>query len=400
MAVSIAKTENFTTGQISFSQIQAIYGGSATDVKASSYLRNVQTSIDWNGQNGASIIPRVPDAVENEGVPSTKSNWDVSDLRNTIKDYTVTQSGTDLELAYDDSDTVVWNGNLSRNILKTFDVTGTIYADSNLDDALTFSGNLYNLEIEVDELGEIYGEGAPVDEVGGDALYVNNTYTESKVEIRSYGKIWAGGGGGTQGATGSDGSDLSCYVNLTWTYGGSGGNNRNWSGAVSTSGCKNTGNRPVNTVTNNVVMYAVNPNSVRSRCRGGSYRRGQGWNSSNWNGYQCSPSWTGYCRGRENNTVIGGSGGAGGAGGQGKGWSNRNVSINASPHIGSGGSIGNTNSCAANGNNSTGATGATGASGGDWGTDSSYSSGSAVLKKNAIINYSTSNTIKGKIKNI
>ena len=52
-----------------------------------------------------------------------------------------------------------WNGNLNRNVLKKFDVTGTVYANEISKDALTFGGDLYNLEIEVDENGKIYGEG-------------------------------------------------------------------------------------------------------------------------------------------------------------------------------------------------------------------------------------------------
>ena len=210
MAVSITKTEKFTnpTSSISFSQIRAEFGGNPTNVRAATYRRNVSDQVDWNGENATSISPRIPDAVENEDV-SSNNNWSIDSLRNTITDYVVTQSGTNEELSYTSNDASTWNGNLSRNILKKFDVTGTIYTNEVSKDALVFSGNLYNLEIEVDENGQILGEGgASGGGNGGDALYVNNTYTKSDVEIRSYGKIYSGGGGGASGNNGNSGGSI------------------------------------------------------------------------------------------------------------------------------------------------------------------------------------------------
>jgi hypothetical protein len=400
MAVSIAKTEYFSSGSISFSQIRDAFGGGASNVKASDYLKNTNDSIDWNGENASNILPRVPDATENDNV-SASDDWGVSDLRNTIKEYNVIQNGTDLEVAYDDNDTTTWNGNLSRNILKKFDVTGTIHSDDINNNALEFSGNLYNLEIEVDELGAIYAQGGAKNQDGGDALYVNNSYTKSDVEIRAYGKIWSGGGGGNDGTKGANGPNLNCYTRKNWNYNGSGGNNKNWNGAVSTSGCKNTGNRPGGVTNSSVSLYKVNPNSIRSRCRGGGYRRGQNWRSANWSGYQCSPAWTGYCRGNSPFTVSGGTGGSKGTGGQGKGFANINVPINTGIHVGNSGGNGGTNNCSANGTASTGKKGNPGKSGGDWGEDSANTKGGvAIFKKGAKVNYYTSNTVKGKIRDI
>jgi len=212
MAVNITKTEKFTnpTSSISFSQIRSEFGGNPTNVRAATYRRNTSDQVDWNGESATSISPRIPDAVENEHV-SSDNNWSVDSLRNTITDYVVTQSGTNEELSYTSNDTSTWNGNLSRNVLKKFDVTGTVYANEVSKDALSFSGNLYNLEIEIDENGQILGEGgASGGGNGGDALYVNNTYTKSDVEIRSYGKIYSGGGGGSSGNSGNSGSSLNC----------------------------------------------------------------------------------------------------------------------------------------------------------------------------------------------
>ena len=506
MAVNVTKTSHFTGGagtQISFSQIRAQFGGSATNISASTYLRNDDAAVDWDDES--TITSRVPDATENNAV-ATDNDWSVDSLRNTISNYLVTQSGTDTELEFSDSNTATWNSNLSKNIKKTFDVTGIVHADNAGDDALRFYGDLYNLEIEVDENGAIYGdsgtpgsgtinvdetinitdvqgaistgsfaggsvtitryndgvtgtEGHPVGSIGyfidvnnvsganisitsvntstrasgliasdnsialstgypqtitstrfkiafdmtnsqgagrqatyarsffinitgtgtyggdgGDALYVNNTYTPRDVEIRSYGKIWAGGGAGSSGNDGNNGSALNCFNSSNYT---------------SNSGC-----------TSGDTTNGANPNGVRSRCRGGTYRRGQGWNFTNMSGYHCGNGTTYYCTSYTANTIAGGSKGFGGNGGTGRGWSNRNTAITSAPHLGNSGNSGNTNSCAANSNNSTGNSGNAGNSGGDWGIASAGSAGRAIQKKGAQVNYYTDNTVKGKIKNI
>jgi len=160
MAVNISKVEKLTgsSGPISFSQIKDEFGGNTTNIRASLYRRNDGDNVDWDGPNASKIEPKIPDATENQDIGS-KNNWNVSALRNTVMEYNVTQSGSNEELAYFDSDTSTWNGNLNRNVLKKFDVTGTIFANQINKDALTFGGDLYNLEIEVDATGKIYGEG-------------------------------------------------------------------------------------------------------------------------------------------------------------------------------------------------------------------------------------------------
>ena len=113
MAVNVTKTSHFTGGagtQISFSQIRAAYGGDATNIKASAYLRNDDAAVDWDDEK--TITSRVPDATENANV-TTDNDWSVDSLRNTISNYLVTQSGTDTELELSDSNTATWNNNLS-----------------------------------------------------------------------------------------------------------------------------------------------------------------------------------------------------------------------------------------------------------------------------------------------
>ena len=385
MAVNVTKTSHFTGGagtQISFSQIRAAYGGGATNIKASAYLRNDDAAVDWDDES--TITSRVPDATENVSV-ATDNNWSVDSLRNTISNYLVTQSGTDTELEFSDSNTATWNNNLSKNVPKTFDVTGVVHADSPTDDALRFDGNLYNLEIEVDAAGAIYGESGNVGGDGGDALYVNNTYTQSDVEIRSYGKIWAGGGGGTSGNDGNSGSALNCSSTSNVTR-NTNHNNKYGGKNACLSGEKELTRNPTG--------------HIRSRCRGRGSRRGSGWNSTNKSGYHCGTSSRSVCQVTNNFTVGGGEGGNGGNGGSGKGWSNRNTAMSSSPHIGNPGNSGNTNSCAANSNNSTGNSGNPGNSGGDWGIASTGSAGRSIQKKGAKVNYYTDTTVKGPIVNI
>ena len=138
----------------------------------------------------------------------------------------------------------------------------------------------------------------------------------------------------------------------------------------------------------------------RNRCRSRGYRRGQGWNQYSKNGYHCGTASQSRCKSTSYFSIGGGNGGNGGSGGKGKGWSNRNLSMNQSPHKGSSGNSGNSNFCGANGNSSTGNSGNSGNSGGDWGISSSGSAGRAIQKKGAQVNYYTDNTVKGQIKNI
>jgi len=387
MAVNITKTEKFTnpTSSISFSQIRSEFGGNPTNVRAASYRRNTSDQVDWNGENATSISPRIPDAVENENV-SSNNNWSIDSLRNTITDYVVTQSGTNEELSYTSNDTSTWNGNLSRNVLKKFDVTGTIYANEVSKDALVFSGNLYNLEIEVDENGQILGEGgASGGGNGGDALYINNTYTKSDVEIRSYGKIYSGGGGGSSGNPGNSGPSLSCSSTSNFSTSNPFTIGRSLYDAAPGQSCRSA--------RSGAWWVSANQNSVRNRCRGGGARRGNGdYPGGN---YQCSPFWTVTCQETNYFSIGGGPGGNGGAGGPGRGFSNQNSSLAGNP-----GNSGGTNSCS--GGSSAGNSGNPGTDGGDWGQSivGGGSAGAAIKKKNTRVEYYTENTLKGSIVNI
>lgn len=384
MAVNITKTQKFTnpTSSISFSQIRSEFGGSSTNVRAATYRRNTSDQVDWDGENASEITPKIPDATENVDI-SSDNNWNVSTLRNTVIDYTVTQSGTDLELSYSSGNTGTWNGNLNRNILKKFNVDGTIYADNVNDDALVFSGDLYNLEIDVNETGEILAHGgASGGGNGGDALYVNNTYTKSDVEIRSYGKIYSGGGGGASGNSGNSGGSLTCSSTSYFSTSNPFQSGRNLSDAKPGQSCRSQ--------RSGATWVSANPNSTRNRCRGGGTRRGSGdYPGGN---YQCSPYWTVRCQQTSNYNIGGGPGGSGGSGGPGRGYNTLNSSL-----AGNSGNSGGTNSCS--GGSSTGNSGNPGTAGGDWGQSviRGGSAGKAIRRKNARVEYYTDNTIKGQI---
>ena len=400
MSITNTQTKYFTSGEIKFSAIRDTFGDLAgTDVRASDYLRNAGDDVDWEAPGQTKTIsPRVPNATENADV-STSTDWEVSDLRDSIVEYNVTQdaSTSDEELEFADTNVPTWNNNLSKNVNKKFSVEGTIYADEVSKYALTFSDGEYNnLTIDVPDGGKIYGEGgAAGGGNGGGALYVKNTasYDNVSVTLGSNGQIWAGGGGGDHGTDGNSGSNLSCFTNSTHNASYN-QNGRNYSSNAASNAC--TAAAPSGSY--DVVVTNANPTDVRSRCRGGTYRSGQGWNSSNFSGYSCSPAWSVSCSSKIANNIAGGNGGTGGNGGVGQGFSNQSA-----PGSGNSGNSGNTNTCAATGANSVGNDGNSGSSGGTWGVGASNggNAGFALLKQGTAINQGqTANNVKGPVGNI
>jgi len=397
MSITKTQTKFFTSGPIKFSEIRDTFGDLAGDpVRASDYKRNAAVDVDWD----STTSPRVPDATENANV-SSGDDWEVSGFRDTILEYNVVQdaSTSDEELEYAIDNTSDWNNNLGKNVNKNFDIKGTVFANETGKYALKFtSGDYTNLYIDVNDGGEILGEGgAAGGGNGGGALYINNTLSADEVSIvvGTNGKIWAGGGGGNSGNAGNAGNSLSCYTNSNWNTSVNRGDNRNYSANASLAACKNAA---ANNITlGNVNVTSATPSDVRSRCRGGSYRSGQGWNSTNFVGYFCSPSANLGCYGRVNNNISGGNGGNAGTGGVGQGYSNQ-----SNPGSGNNGNSGNCNTCSATGARSCGNAGNDGNSGGAWGQAASPggSGGSAVHKKNAVVNQYSSNTLKGGINNI
>ena len=398
MAINKTQTKYFTSGEIKFSAIRDTFGDLAgTNVSASDYLRNAGNDVDWS--DDPNISPRVPNATENADV-ATSSNWKTSQLRDSIIEYNITQSGNNEELEFADTDTSEWNSNLSKNVTKQMNVTGTIYANQTNKYALKFDdGNYNNLTISVPNGGAIYGEGGSAGGgTGGSALYIKNvaSYDNVSITLGSNGRIWAGGGGGSNGNGGNSGSSISCSSSTQVSGNYTGGGRAYPGDATGKNACQANTNFTVNNVT------SANPNSVRSRCRGGNTRRGQGWNGSTEgnrnNSYACSPNWSFVCSASQTNNIAGGNGGNGGTGGVGQGFSNQ-----GGPGAGNAGNPGNTNSCANSGATSVGNAGNSGVTGGTWGVTPSPggSAGVAIVKKSTSINQGLSgNTVKGSIINV
>lgn len=403
MSITNTQTKFFTSGEIKFSAIRDTFGDLAgTDVRASDYLRNAGTNVDWEASGQTKTIsPRVPNATENADV-STADDWQVSHLRDSIVEYNVVQdaSTSDEELEFADTNVPTWNNNLSKNVNKKMSVEGTIYADEVSKYALTFStGEYNNLTIDVPNGGKIYGEGGSAGGGnGGGALYVKNTasYDDVSITIGSNGQIWAGGGGGRNGNSGNSGSQINCYANQLYGAAYFVDNDRWYNGSTAGNACQTTNYRPSGAYSINV--QSASPTSLRNRCRGGNVRAGQGWNPNNFSGYQCSPGWTLICQARVPTNVSGGNGGSGGSGGVGQGFSNQ-----SGPGSGNSGNSGNTGRCNTTGATSTGNSGNSGASGGTWGVSGGSGGGSAgfaLLRRGATINSGqSSNNLKGPVGN-
>ena len=164
---------------IKFSDLKNTFGdatATSTDIKISDYKRNVDPSTNWTLEP-FQVVPRIPDATENEKV-SSDLDLSMSGYRGTILEYNVDQSGSDEELEwineYDNNILPIWNGNLSRNILKKFNITGTIYSNEVNKFAFYMAAPLSNLNINVQSGGRILGEGGVE---GGDGSSTSTTYT-------------------------------------------------------------------------------------------------------------------------------------------------------------------------------------------------------------------------------
>ena len=281
MPVSVTKEGPYFNGgsapsnttNIKFSQMRDVFkldlkGSTATGSDATSIIKasELRRNTDGNARD-----PIVPDAVINEdiaalGANSLKNNWKVSQMRNSIKRFWATQSGTDVYFAMgrysgppgscpDSSNCGIdWggygvggrdstssgNGNLTKNIQKFIKIEGTCGAtdsgswggQGNDPGAGTWSQGTAaarlspvvparNVRIWV--YGSILGAGgeggydsrgyhrasntmygADPGTPGGIALRINNpSGNEVWVDIKSNnGKIWGGGGGGEQGRNG------------------------------------------------------------------------------------------------------------------------------------------------------------------------------------------------------
>tara|TARA_B100000927_G_scaffold183676_1_gene147895 strand:- start:664 stop:1671 length:1008 start_codon:yes stop_codon:yes gene_type:complete len=321
--------------------------------------------------NPTSANPIVPDATENSAIGSV-TNVSLSQYRNSIKFYYISQSGSDI---YFDIDALGWNNNLDKTISKTIFIDGDIGSDNALSPAASFEQSpAYNLLFDVSGTikgGPGIGGGKPgnvsiTGQAGGTALSIISTGGENLVvNVRSSARIYGGGGGGEKGATGAQGATGLCQDFETV---------RNCNscptcpdGWTSTSGCYSGG-----------------------EC---SRRRACNWWGSCW---FITTGWWRFDDCLNEYEVAGGLGGEGGDGGTGRGFGNEAGALQGD----NGGPPDPDNGC----NSTQGQPGETGGAGGEWalaGADTNNTGdGGAAGKAIAGTSYSvigsiSSTTLKG-----
>ena len=373
MAISVTKSgPYFTSGAISFSAMRNTFrlNNPTGSISASELLRDT---------NNSNADPILPDATENSDV-ATSTNWKTSQIRDSIKFYNLTQPSGDTNVNLD-IDAQAWNGNLGRNIVKKLNLEGTCGSNSTSQSAAQLNQLANNLTIDVS--GDIFGCGAdatvtgPDGLDGGDALEITGGGNNIKINLQSTGRIYAGGGAGEHGATGSDGQSGTCFdyifQNVSSGCGFCGDCSTLGSGYTRIGGCNGAG---------------------------GCNCAGWGW----WYGCRQTNLTAAECRKQENTVVAGGTGGTGGDGGRGRGFNFQSGSI-AGATGGAGGAFagcgGFTGTVTAG---SQGNTGETGGNGGEWGESGSNTSntgdggdpGKAITPTGFTVTGTVnSNTIKG-----
>jgi hypothetical protein len=286
MTATVTKAGPYhSSGSISFSSLRTNFKESGSGSVSASELRRNTSTTDTN--------PIVPDAVENASV-STSSNLRISQFRNTIKYYYITQTETDTNFNISSQ---TWNGNLNKNIRKWLYVQGIIGSYSSSSAAASLDSTAYNLTIDVS--GSIYGAAgdsgvSPTVSggTGGNALSIaNSSGSNLVVNLQSTAKIYAGGGGGEKGVTGANGANGRCTLYDQYQY------------------CLPS--------TNTVCNRGTYQYTYRVQCCEGSDNA-------------CRASvWRNVCVYYINTT--GGTGGAGGNGGIGRGFNNIDGTLNGYP---------------------------------------------------------------------
>ena len=225
MAITITKSGPFygTAGTpISFSSLRTNFRATDIDGTVSVDISPISASQLRRIVSQSNSDPTVPDATENVQI-STGNDLSISQFRNSVKYYRVSQTSTNTNLNISSQ---TWNSNLSKNIKKKVSIVGTIgSSDTNIPALLTTSGQHCNLEIAVTGTGKVIGAGGTAGTAnggnggnGGTAMNLLNTLAASviKVTVASGANIYGGGGGGgagTLGGTGGTGANGSYQVN-------------------------------------------------------------------------------------------------------------------------------------------------------------------------------------------
>ena len=231
----------YSTGPISFSTLRTDWlGADSGTIKASQLFRNTNRNV---------TNPVVADSTENADIaPDTYpepsysfsgdgEDWKVSQMRGSIKSYTINQTNSGDYDKNVDGDNLAWNSNLNKNIPKYYNIQGNIHAVTDLDystteqdNALKFVSNkITNLNIVVS--GSVLGSGGKgasnaelPGENGGHAIKLDsNNGKNINVSVTNSGKIYGGGGGGGWGGKGSMGPDGVYYKPRDAAAGGAAG---------------------------------------------------------------------------------------------------------------------------------------------------------------------------------
>ena len=235
MAVSISKAgPYYSSGPIKFSDLRRDFRASVRKT-TSSGSESINPSLNTGSISSFELLrntntsetqPRVPDCIENQqsgtlgnGI-AVSNNWKLSQFRNSIKYYYITESETETNFDIDDPTPVDWNTNLDKNINKVVFIDGTCGSNVVSSPSAELNAAAYNLEIDV--YGSILacggggggtgGTSPAIDgESGGDALSITSSGGNNiTVVVRPSAQIYGGGGGGEKGKTGSNGSSASC----------------------------------------------------------------------------------------------------------------------------------------------------------------------------------------------
>ena len=234
MTITITKSGPFyaTVGTaISFSSLRTNFRATDVDGTVSVDISPISASQLRRIDSQSNSDPTVPDATENAQI-STENNLNISQFRNSVKYYKVSQTSTDTNLNISSQ---AWKSNLSKNIKKKVSIVGTIgSSDTNIPALLTTSGQHCNLEIAVTGTGKVIGAGGTAGigggtaggngGNGGTAMNLLNTLAASviKVTVADGANIYGGGGGGGAGpvgGTGGTGANGSMSGGTTTTYG-------------------------------------------------------------------------------------------------------------------------------------------------------------------------------------
>ena len=272
MSITVTKEgPYFTSGPIKFSEIRTRFKESSSgSISASELFRNT---------NITDVNPIVPDSTENDQVADeftfsggkftfsgTKTDWKASLMRDSIKRYAATQSGTDLNADFglytaSGGKGIDWDGqgvadaagsttgNITRNVQKAINVTGTCGSNDTGTNGLTGGGGvgadkkpaaqlvlpnpLKAVNTTINNSGRIEGAGgqggcytdwqsnSDPGKDGGIALKIVHEGDQNDgVIVNNTGEILGGGGSGEQGEQGFEGSAGTCSSTTTSTSSG------------------------------------------------------------------------------------------------------------------------------------------------------------------------------------